>query len=180
MTNFKIFYRFGIISYKTIANSNKKMEGKPIYQRELLNSNLEIMNKNDIFNMIKDDISIMIDERINKIQNSQDALTFEENIREVLQIEFNWCQSDISREFFYREIKLKNSTHISIIWKNNCGKLLIKNGFELYIRFNENDKSFGIFLQSSDIPYYKIKNSSNEFEKKIFGKNIVFFPSKRI
>ena len=37
-----------------------------------------------------------------------------------------------------------------------------------------------IFLQFSDIPYYRIENSSNEFEKEIFGKNIVFYPSKRI
>ena len=98
----------------------------------------------------------------------------------LLQIEFNWSQSQIPRDFFYREIKFKNSPYSSIVWKYNDVKLSTKNGLEFYITFNEIDKSCELIQKYSNKPYYTIKNYSDEFEKEIFGKNIVFFPSKRI
>ena len=134
MTNFKIYYRFEFLSYKEIANGNiKKMERKSIYQEKSITSNLTLINKNDILNMIKDDISIMIDEKINNFHKNQVALTFEENIRKALQIELNWSQSQIPRDFFYREIKLRNSQKSSIIWKKNYEKISNKKGFDFYI-----------------------------------------------
>ena len=180
MTNFKIYYRFGFILYKAIAKDNiKKTKGKLIYKRKLPKGNLGL-NKNDIFKMIKDDISKLINERINCFHKNQIAFIFEENIRKVLQIEFNWSQSQIPRDFYYREIKVKNSPYSSIIWKNNHKKISNKNGTEFYITFNEDDKSCEIFLKNSDKPYYKIKNYSYELIQEIFGKNLVFYPTKRL
>lgn len=181
MTNFKIYYRFEFLSYKEIANGNiKKMERKSIYQKNSITRTLTLINKNDILNMIKDDISIMIDEKINNFHKNQVALTFEENIRKALQIELNWSQSQIPRDFFYREIKLRNSQKSSIIWKNSYAKISNKNGYEFYIKFNESDKSCEVSLQYSGLPFYTINNYSNIFIKEICGQNLVVFPSKRI
>ena len=181
MTNFKIYYSFEFISYKAIENINtKKMKRESTIPRGPFNINLPLINKNGILNMIKDDLSIMIDERINNYHNNQDSITFGENITKALQMELNWSQSENPIDFYYREFKFKNAQNTQILWKYNYAKISI-NTFEFYIKFNENNKTFEIFLQFSDIlPYYRIENSSKEFEKEIFGKNIVFFPSKRM
>ena len=130
--------------------------------------------------MNKNEISKMINEKINNFHHGQVALIFEENIRQFLQLELNWRQSQIPREFFYREIKLKGSPYSTLLTKNNSASFKTKNGLVFNITFNDNDNSCQIINDFTNRQFDKLKDAPVELEKDICGKTIVVFPSKRI
>ena len=163
---------FCIKQLQIIINNAIKMRGKFMYKKKLVNYNSSLMKKNEI--------SKLINEKINNFHHGKVALTFEENIRQLLQFEFNWRQSRIPRDFFYREIKLKGSQNSTLLMKNNSVSLKTKNGLVFNITFNDNDKSCQIINEYTNRQFDKLKDAPVELEKDICGKTLVAFPSKRI
>lgn len=99
-----------------------------------------------------------------KLRNGEIGLDFEENIRQILYIDYKWKKGLFNRNFYYREITVKKKT--KIVLTNETIKFKIKNN-NIIFKLNP-DKSLEVNINNKVTKIMHPKETSIEkFERKI-------------
>jgi hypothetical protein len=114
-------------------------------------------------------ISDIIGKEISKKENDKIGILFEDNIRKSLEINLDWKEGKIKREFFYREISFKNQKKKYIICPNKNTYFITKKR-EFIISFKEVDKSCEILNKNTGEIVKKIEEQNNVQDVKILNK----------
>ena len=114
-------------------------------------------------------ISDIVEKEISKKENDKIGILFEDNIRKSLEINLDWKEGKIKREFFYREISLKNHKKKYIICPNKSTYFITKKG-DFIISFKEVDKSCEILNKNTGEILKKIEEQNNVQDVKILNK----------
>ena len=114
-------------------------------------------------------ISDIVEKEISKKINGKIGILFEDNIRKSLEINLDWKEGKIKREFFYREISFKNQKKKYIICPNKNTYFITKKR-EFIISFKEVDKSCEILNKNTGEIVKKIEEQNNVEDVKILNK----------
>ena len=115
-------------------------------------------------------ISDIVSKEIKKIKNGETGVRFEENIRNTLELEYNWLPSDIPRKFYYRQITFNNKNYyISFFIQIDAKDFIIK----------MDEKNSCLFIERNTIKL-EINESKNMIEAHFRNKVFKIYPPMEI
>lgn len=114
-------------------------------------------------------ISDIVEKEITKMINSKTGKKFENNIREILEMDLHLKEGKIKRDFFYREISFKNQNKKYIICPNKNIYFLTNKGY-FKATFKDNDYSCEILNKNTGEIVKKVEEKNDVKDVKIVDK----------
>ena len=122
--------------------------------------------------------NLLLSQEIRKIINSEIGFIFEDNIKGILENEYNFKKSDIERNIIFREVKIGKNNDSIIIGKNKS-KIIKLKGKQFIIQLN-NDYSISLIEKKTNKLIEKIEESTKIVKKIVSKEKLIFYPHKEI